>query len=47
MKLKDVIHPIRLMVTGKSVGAGMFETMEILGKKESIERLEFFLNSQK
>ena len=43
LKLKDVIHPLRLMITGKSVGAGMFETMEILGQKECIERFDAFM----
>jgi len=43
LKLKDVIHPLRLMITGKSVGAGMFETMAILGKEECIERFEGFV----
>ena len=40
---KPVIHPLRLMITGKSVGAGMFETMEVLGKDECIRRMETFL----
>jgi glutamyl-tRNA synthetase len=43
MKLKEIIHPIRLMVTGKSAGAGMFETMEVLGKNECINRIEDFI----
>jgi glutamyl-tRNA synthetase len=43
LKLKDVIHPIRLMITGKSVGAGMFETMAILGKEECITRFDWFM----
>lgn len=43
LKLKDVIHPLRLMITGKSVGAGMFETMEVLGKQDCIERFDIFL----
>ncbi|MCL2039503.1 MAG: glutamate--tRNA ligase [Bacteroidetes bacterium] len=43
LKLKDVIHPLRLMITGKSVGAGMFETMAVLGKKECIERFDEFM----
>jgi glutamyl-tRNA synthetase len=42
-KLGDIIHPIRLMITGKSTGAGMFETMEVLGKEECIKRIENFL----
>ncbi len=44
IKLKDIIHPIRLMLTGKSIGAGMFETMEILGKDTCIKRMEKFIN---
>lgn len=47
LKLKDVIHPLRLMITGKSVGAGMFETMEILEKEECIARLDGFLKDRK
>lgn len=43
VKLKDIIHPIRLIITGKSVGAGMFETMEALGKNECIERFNDFI----
>src|SRR3989339_661641 len=42
-KLKEIIHPIRLMLTGKSAGAGMFETMEVLGKDECIKRIEEFI----
>ncbi|MCX6156303.1 MAG: glutamate--tRNA ligase [Candidatus Kapabacteria bacterium] len=43
MKLKDVIHPLRLAITGKSAGAGMFETMEVLGKLECTIRISHFL----
>lgn len=45
IKLKEIIHPLRLMITGKSSGAGMFETMEVLGKEECIERIVKFINS--
>lgn len=45
IKLKEIIHPLRLMITGKSSGAGMFETMEALGKEECIERINKFINS--
>jgi len=37
-----IIHPIRFALTGKTVGPGLFELMEILGKEECIERLEYF-----
>lgn len=46
MKLKEIIHPIRLMITGKSAGAGMFETMEVLGKDECVNRIEVFIRKQ-
>ncbi|MGB9852218.1 MAG: glutamate--tRNA ligase [Candidatus Kapaibacteriota bacterium] len=45
LKLKEVIHPLRLAITGLSYGAGMFETMEVLGKEEVIQRLHYFLNN--
>lgn len=35
-----LIHPLRYAITGKRVGAGMFETMEVLGKAESLQRLQ-------
>lgn len=44
LKLKDVIHPLRLVITGRSAGAGMFETMELLGRKECLTRIEAFIN---
>lgn len=37
-----LIHPLRLVTTGKKVGAGMFETMEVLGKERTIERMKNF-----
>jgi len=46
MKLKVIIHPIRLILTGKSSGAGMFEIMEVLGKENCIRRFENYLNTQ-
>ncbi|MCX7908810.1 MAG: glutamate--tRNA ligase [Ignavibacteria bacterium] len=44
LKLKDVVHPLRLAITGLSYGAGIFETLEVLGKKEVVERLEYFID---
>jgi len=34
-----LIHPLRLSITGKRVGAGMFETMDALGRDESLKRM--------
>jgi glutamyl/glutaminyl-tRNA synthetase len=45
IKLKEIIHPLRLMITGKSSGAGMFETMEVLGKDECMNRIRYFIDN--
>jgi glutamyl-tRNA synthetase len=34
-----LIHPTRLAVTGATVGAGLFETMEVLGRDTCVQRL--------
>jgi glutamyl-tRNA synthetase len=44
--LRALVHPLRLILTGKSVGAGIFETMEVLGKAECLRRLRQFLAEQ-
>lgn len=43
---KLIIHPLRMMLTGKQVGAGLYETMEVLGKDICIQRIERFLQTQ-
>lgn len=37
---KDLIHPLRVAVTGKSVSAGIFEVLALLGRAKTIQRLE-------
>ena len=37
--LGHFVHPTRLALTGKSVGPGLFELTELLGKDESLARL--------
>ncbi len=37
-----LIHPMRLAITGKRVGAGAFETMVVLGQQPSIDRLRAY-----
>jgi len=36
----DLIHPLRVAVTGKAVSAGVFEVLALLGKDKVINRLE-------
>ena len=42
-KIADIIHALRVAVTGKSVGLGMFETLEILGKERVLRRIDRML----
>ena len=40
VKPAALIHPARVAISGKIVGAGLFEMMELLGKERVIKRLE-------
>ncbi|MDO4551347.1 MAG: glutamate--tRNA ligase [Planctomycetia bacterium] len=44
IKTGDIIHALRVAVTGKTVGIGMFETLEILGKECVLNRISRALN---
>ncbi len=39
LKPRDAFQPIRLAVTGKKVSPGLFESLELLGREESLARL--------
>jgi len=43
VKAAAIIHPTRVAISGKTVGASLFEMMELLGKKQVVERLEKIL----
>ncbi len=40
IKIGQIIHALRVAVTGKAVGAGMFETLALVGKTASLARIE-------
>ena len=40
LKVKDLIHPVRVALSGKTVGPGLFELMAVLGKEKVIFRLK-------
>lgn len=40
LKLKDLVHPVRVALTGRRKGPGLFETMEALGKNKVTGRLD-------
>ncbi|MEO0250760.1 MAG: glutamate--tRNA ligase [candidate division WOR-3 bacterium] len=37
---KELIHPIRILLTGETIGPGLFELMEVLGREACIRKLE-------
>jgi glutamyl-tRNA synthetase len=39
LKLKILVHPVRVALTGKKTGPGLFETIEVLGKDRVVARL--------
>jgi glutamyl-tRNA synthetase len=39
----DLIHPVRVAITGRSASPGLFEVIQLLGKKETIRRLRLAL----
>ena len=44
IKIGQIIHAVRVAVTGKSVGLGLFETLEILGRDRSLARIDRILS---
>ncbi|HSV43330.1 MAG TPA: glutamate--tRNA ligase, partial [Candidatus Bathyarchaeia archaeon] len=38
LKTADLVHPVRVALTGSDVGPGLFETMEALGKEKTLKR---------
>lgn len=44
LKAKDLVHPTRVALTGKKVGPGLFETMQVLGKGRVLQRLDRLIN---
>jgi len=40
VKIGDLIHPIRVAVTGKTVGPGLYDCLAILGREKSLARIK-------
>jgi glutamyl-tRNA synthetase len=40
LKIGQIIHALRVAVTGKAIGFGMFETLEILGQQATLRRID-------
>ena len=39
LKTKDVFHPLRAAISGRTIGPGLFEMMEVLGRERVLRRL--------
>ncbi len=37
---RHLIHPLRFAVTGRTVSAGLFETLALLGRERTLMRLD-------
>src|SRR5262249_5761450 len=40
IKIGDVVHALRMAVTGKSVGPGVYDCLAILGRESSLVRID-------
>ena len=40
IKAGDLVHPVRVALTGKTIGPGLFETMTVLGQEKTVQRLQ-------
>jgi glutamyl-tRNA synthetase len=47
IKPNKLIHPARLALSGRTIGPGLFEMMELLGKETVIRRLLYAANKFK
>ena len=40
LKFGQVVHPVRVAITGKPTGFGLFDTLAILGQQRCLNRIE-------
>ncbi|HQP09803.1 MAG TPA: glutamate--tRNA ligase [Candidatus Omnitrophota bacterium] len=40
LEASDLVHPVRVALTGRAVGPSLFETIALLGKEKTVERLK-------
>ncbi len=41
-----LIHPMRLIVTGRTISPSLFDMLEVVGQEEVIKRMEYFLENK-
>ncbi len=47
IKSAVIIHPVRLAISGKTGGPGLFELLEVMGKQNTVDRLQRFVRALK
>ena len=47
VKRKNVFQPLRVALTGTTVSPGIFETVALLGRDETLARVDHALNGRK
>jgi glutamyl-tRNA synthetase len=47
LKTADLVHPLRVALTGKGVGLGLFDTLAILGRERSLNRIDLAVQKAK
>ena len=40
VKVGDLVHAVRVAVSGKTVGPGLYESLAILGREKSLARMK-------
>ncbi len=40
IKIGEIIHPVRVAITGTTIGLGLFDSLAILGKEQCLRRIE-------
>ena len=43
LQISSIVHPLRVALTGKGVGFGLFDTMAILGRAACLARIDLAL----
>jgi glutamyl-tRNA synthetase len=47
IKTSAIIHPVRLSISGRQVGPGLYELMHLLGKETVLRRLRIAVDTVK
>jgi glutamyl-tRNA synthetase len=47
VKIGQIVHPLRIALTGKTVGFGLFDSLSILGRQRSLARIDRALREWK